>query len=90
MDGSASIFKSGFFYVTIGLITLISVILAVNMFLIVDSQLDKMIEDMITAMDPKEEIVPMHTENPEGFLNLNISKELKRKIRIHKKDESKK
>ena len=46
MDGSASIFKSGFFYVTIGLITLISVILAVNMFLIVDSQLDKMIEDV--------------------------------------------
>ena len=50
----------------------------------------KMIEDMITAMDPKEEIVPMHTENPEGFLNLNISKELKRKIRIRNKEESRK
>ena len=41
----------------------------------------KMIEDVIKAVDPQEEIVPMHTENAEGFEELNIGEELKGRIR---------
>lgn len=40
-----------------------------------------MIEEVIKAMDPQEEIVPIHTENPEAFFKLNIGDELKARIR---------
>lgn len=42
----------------------------------------KMIEDVIAAIDPKEEIIPMHTECPEEFLKLDIREELKERITI--------
>ena len=42
----------------------------------------KMIADVIKAMNPKEEIIPMHTECPEEFMKLDIGEELKNKIRI--------
>lgn len=41
----------------------------------------KMIEDVIKAVNPQEEIVPMHTECPEEFWTLNIGEELKSRIR---------
>ena len=41
----------------------------------------QMIEDVIKAMNPKEEIIPMHTECPEEFMKLEIGEELKSKIR---------
>ena len=42
----------------------------------------KMIADVIKAMNPKEEIIPMHTECPEEFMKLDIGEELKNKIRM--------
>ena len=44
----------------------------------------KMIEDVIKAMNPKEEIIPMHTECPGEFMKLEIGDELKSKIRGNK------
>jgi len=41
----------------------------------------KMIEAVIKAVDPQEEIVPMHTENAGGFAKLNIGEELKARLR---------
>lgn len=41
----------------------------------------KMITEMIKAVNPKEEIIPIHTECKEAFQNLNIGEELKAKIR---------
>lgn len=38
------------------------------------------LEELINAVDPKEEIYPIHTENPDGFRNLNIREELKERI----------
>ena len=35
---------------------------------------------VITAVDPKQEIIPIHTENPEALRRLNISDELKQRI----------
>ena len=40
-----------------------------------------MIKDMIIAVDPQEEIVPIHTECKEAFGDLNIGEELKKRIR---------
>lgn len=42
----------------------------------------KMIAEMIEAVDPKEAIYPIHTENAAGFYELPVSEELKKKIRI--------
>ena len=42
----------------------------------------EMIAKMIEAVDPKEAIYPMHTENAAGFYELPISEKLKKKIRI--------
>lgn len=42
----------------------------------------QMIRDMIIAVDPKEEIVPIHTECKEAFKDLDIGDELKSRIRI--------
>ena len=41
----------------------------------------QMIADVINAVDPQDEIIPMHTENPKGFETLPISEELKQRIR---------
>jgi len=41
----------------------------------------KMIEDVINAVNPQEEIVPMHTENAGEFEKLNIGEELKERLR---------
>lgn len=40
----------------------------------------RMIEKVIRAVAPKEAIMPMHTENAEGFRTLNIEKELQDKV----------
>ncbi len=40
------------------------------------------IADLITLINPKEAIIPIHTENAKGFLDLDISDELKGKIKI--------
>ncbi len=42
----------------------------------------KLIGQVIEAVDPQEEIIPIHTENSKGFCELNISDEMKRKIRL--------
>lgn len=42
----------------------------------------EMIAKMIEAVDPKEAIYPIHTENAAGFYELSISDALKKKIRI--------
>ncbi len=42
----------------------------------------EMIEAVITAVDPKEAILPIHTENAEKFKTLNICDELKNRIVI--------
>lgn len=42
----------------------------------------EMLAEMIEAVDPKEAIYPIHTENAAGFYELPIRGELKRKIRI--------
>lgn len=41
----------------------------------------EMIKDMIIAVDPQEEIIPIHTECREAFSDLNIGDELKKRIR---------
>lgn len=41
----------------------------------------QMLEKVIKAMNPKEEMIPMHTEYPEGFMKLDIGEELKSRIR---------
>lgn len=41
----------------------------------------KMIEDVIKAVAPQEAIIPMHTENIDGFKKLAIGEELRGKIR---------
>ena len=41
----------------------------------------EMIKDMIIAVDPQEEIVPIHSECKEAFGELDIGEELKKKIR---------
>lgn len=41
-----------------------------------------LIASVIEAADPSENIIPMHTDNPEGFLELPIREELKRRIQI--------
>jgi len=43
-----------------------------------------MIAEVINAVDPQEEIIPMHTENAEGFKKLPIKEELKERIRTEK------
>ena len=40
------------------------------------------IAKVITAVDPREGIIPIHTEDPEGFLGLEIGEELKGRIRM--------
>lgn len=42
----------------------------------------KMLASVITAVDPQEEIIPMHTENAEGFKELEIQNRYKDIIRI--------
>ena len=44
----------------------------------------KMIEDVIKAVDPKEEIIPMHTENVEGFRELKIPDNYKKILKVNK------
>lgn len=41
----------------------------------------KTIAEVIRAVNPREEIIPMHTEGSEEFLNLEIGEELRRKIK---------
>lgn len=41
----------------------------------------KMIENVIEAVDPQEAIIPMHTENAEGFRELNIDECFKKMVR---------
>ena len=41
-----------------------------------------MIESVIKAVDPQEAIIPMHTENAKGFMELDISDKLKEKITV--------
>jgi ribonuclease J len=41
----------------------------------------KMIEDVIKAVNPQEEIIPIHTENPERFMELDIGSEY-REVRL--------
>lgn len=45
----------------------------------------KMIADVIKAVDPQEEIIPMHTENVEGFRELDIEERYKQMIRTKEK-----
>ena len=42
----------------------------------------KTIADVINVINPQERIVPVHTENPQGFLELRISKEMKYRMDI--------
>lgn len=42
----------------------------------------EMIEKVIETVAPREEIIPMHTEHPEGFLRLNIGEKYKKMITI--------
>jgi len=44
----------------------------------------QMIRDLIIAVDPQEEIIPIHTECKEAFADLDIGDELKKRIRIAK------
>lgn len=41
----------------------------------------EVIEEVINRVSPREAIIPIHTENRERFLNLNIREELKGRIR---------
>lgn len=43
------------------------------------------IAKVIEAVNPVDGIVPIHTENAEGFLELNISDEMKRKVVLYEK-----
>ena len=40
-----------------------------------------MIAEVINAVDPQEEIIPMHTENVNGFKELDIDEKYKKIIR---------
>ena len=40
----------------------------------------KLIGQVIEAVDPQEEIIPIHTENRDGFMELDIRDELKGRI----------
>ena len=40
----------------------------------------KMLAEVINKVNPQEEIIPMHTEYPEEFMNLDISEELKGRL----------
>lgn len=42
----------------------------------------ELIEQVITTVNPTQAIIPIHTENAKGFKKLNISEELKGKVRI--------
>ena len=42
----------------------------------------KMITEVIKAVDPQEEIIPMHTENVEGFKELDMDDKYKNMVRI--------
>ena len=42
----------------------------------------EMLARVIEAVEPQEAIIPMHTENAEGFKQLNISEELKERVRV--------
>ena len=42
----------------------------------------EMIETFISQVNPQEEIIPIHTECREAFLDLNISEELKEKMNL--------
>ena len=42
----------------------------------------EMIETFISQVNPQEEIIPIHTECKEAFLDLNISEELKEKMNL--------
>ena len=44
-----------------------------------------MIADVITAVDPQKEIIPMHTENVDGFRELDIDDKYKKIIRKRKR-----
>lgn len=46
----------------------------------------KMIEEIIKAVDPQEEIIPMHTENAKGFRELRIDNRYKKMIKISRKE----
>lgn len=39
-------------------------------------------QEVINRVSPREAIIPIHTENREGFLNLKIKEELKERIRL--------
>ena len=41
----------------------------------------KMIAEVINAVDPQEEIIPMHTENVDGFMELDINEQYKNILR---------
>lgn len=47
----------------------------------------KCIEEVINLTQPKKAIIPIHTENKEGFANLNISDELKNRVKYLKDGE---
>ena len=40
----------------------------------------KCIEDVITTVNPQKAIIPIHTENRDGFVGINILEELKQRI----------
>ena len=42
----------------------------------------ELIRDVISAVEPREQILPIHTENAKAFLELDLPAELKAKIRI--------
>ena len=48
----------------------------------------KMIASVINAVDPQEEIIPMHTENVEGFKELRIDTKYKKMIRTDRKEKN--
>lgn len=43
----------------------------------------KMIAEVINAVDPKEEIIPMHTENVDGFKELKIDERYKQIVKTY-------
>ncbi len=45
----------------------------------------KMIAEVIKAVDPQEEIIPMHTENVKGFRELDIDERYKTMLRVEGK-----
>ena len=45
----------------------------------------KMIASVINAVDPQEEIIPMHTENITGFRELDIDERYRKMIRMERR-----